>query len=105
MPKKGPFDWITRTACSSHGEYLDTDRLLNLGYGNLVLRNKTHIYLGQGVIFALACLALIWVISANWDIIASGRGLSGMKALPVLLTLPPLHLLHLNNKCNHPFLL
>ena len=77
MPKKGPFDWITRTACSSHGEYLDTDRLLNLGYGNLVLRNKTHIYLGQGVIFALACLALIWVISANWDIIASGRGLSG----------------------------
>jgi len=77
MPKKGPFDWITRTACSSHGEYLDTEQLLNLGYGNLVLRHKTHIYLGQGVIIAVVLLALFWVVSANWDIIASGKGLSG----------------------------
>jgi len=77
MPEKGPFERITRTAYSSHGEYLDTERLLHLGYGNLVLRHKSHIFLGQGVIFALAFLALIWVISANWDIIASGRGLSG----------------------------
>jgi len=77
MQKKGPFDWITRTVCSSHGEYLDTDHLLNLGYGNLVLRHKTNIYLGQGVIIAVVLLALFWVVSANWDIIASGKGLSG----------------------------
>ena len=77
MPKKGPFDWITRTACSPHGEYLDTDHLLQLRYGNLVLRHKTHIFLGQGVIIAVVLLTLFWAVSANWDIIASGKGLSG----------------------------
>ncbi len=77
MPKNGHFDWITRAAWSSHGEYLDTDHLLNLGYGNLVLRHKNHIFLGYGVIIAVVLLALFWVVSANWDIIASGKGHSG----------------------------
>ena len=77
MLKNEPLDWITRAACSSHGEYLDTEQLLKLGYGNLVLRHKNHIFLGQGVIIAVVLLALFWVVSANWDIIASGKGLSG----------------------------
>jgi protein TonB len=63
-------------AMSFREEFLDTDHLLRLGYGNLVLRHQSHLFLGQGVIIAVVLLALFWVVSANWDIIASSKGLS-----------------------------
>lgn len=62
-------------------EFLDTDRLRKLRYGNLVLRRKSHFFLTHGVLVALLLFALFWLVTANWEIIASGREFSG-KATP-----------------------
>jgi periplasmic protein TonB len=62
-------------------EFLDTDRLLKLHYGNLVLRRQAHLFLGCGVIAAIALLLFFGLLTINWESIASGRELSG-KATP-----------------------
>ncbi|MCX6178953.1 MAG: energy transducer TonB [Chlorobiales bacterium] len=76
MPKMGSFVRVLRPACFYRDEYLDTERLLKLRYGNLVLRHQSHLFLCQGVGFAVVLLVLFWIVTANWDIIASGRGFS-----------------------------
>lgn len=60
-------------------EYLDTERLRNLNYGNLILRHRQPLFLGYGVFTALSLLALLWYAAANFDIdiIAAGRNGSG----------------------------
>ena len=62
-------------------EFLDTDRMLKLHYGNLVLRRQAHLFLGCGVIAAIVLLLFFWLLTINWESIASGRELSG-KATP-----------------------
>jgi len=56
-------------------EFLDTDRLLKLNYGNLVLRRQTHLFLSHGVVTAIVLLAFFWLVTANWQNIASLMGL------------------------------
>ena len=47
-------------------EFLDTDRLRQLPYGNLVLRRQAHLFLTHGVITAIVFLGLFWLVEANW---------------------------------------
>ncbi len=54
-------------------EYLDTDRMRNLHYGNLVLRRSAHLYLGYGVLVAISFLAVVWFVVANLDVTVAGR--------------------------------
>jgi periplasmic protein TonB len=54
--------------------FLDTDRLRGIGYGNLVLRRQSHLYLAHGVIVSVILLVLFWAGSANWDRIAGVFG-------------------------------
>ncbi len=54
--------------------FLDTDLLRGIGYGNLVLRHQSHLYLVHGVIVSVILLGLFWVGSANWDRIAGVFG-------------------------------
>ncbi|NTV98549.1 MAG: energy transducer TonB [Chlorobiaceae bacterium] len=56
-------------------EFLDTDRLRKLTYGNLVLRRQAHLFLSHGVILASVLLGLFWIVSANWKTIGSLFGL------------------------------
>ena len=58
-------------------EFLDTDSLLKLEYGNLVLRRQSHLFLAWGVTTAIALLLLIWLFAINWENIDSGLELSG----------------------------
>jgi len=46
--------------------FLDTERLRQITYGNLVLRQQSHLYLGHGVIVAVLFLSVFWLVSANW---------------------------------------
>ncbi len=62
-------------------EFLDTDRLRQIDYGNLVLRRKMHHYLGIGVLFSIALLLLFWFVTFNWDDVASAGRRSSGKAL------------------------
>lgn len=62
-------------------EFLDTDCLLKLDYGNLVLRRQAHLFLGCGVLASTALLLFFWLLIINWDFIASGQGVSG-RAVP-----------------------
>lgn len=55
------------TSCSSSNEFLDTDCLRHLSYGNLVLRRQAHLFLGHGVLTAVVFLALFWLVVANWQ--------------------------------------
>lgn len=57
-------------------EFLDTERLRHIGYGNLVLRRQAHLFLSHGVLVALLSLFLFWTVSANWRTIASWAGFS-----------------------------
>lgn len=68
-----PFPWL------AVNEYLDTERLRNLSYGNLILRHRQPLFLGYGVFTALSLLALFWYTAANFDIdiVAAGRNGSG----------------------------
>lgn len=56
-------------------EFLDTDRLRQLSYGNLVLRRQAHLFLSHGVITAIVLLGLFWLVTANWQTLASLTGL------------------------------
>ena len=58
-------------------EYLDTDRLRHLPYGNLALRRQSHLFLTHGVITAIVLLGLFWGVTANWQRIVSLTGLFG----------------------------
>jgi periplasmic protein TonB len=65
-------------------EFLDTDRLRKLGYGNLVLRRQAHLFLSHGVILASVLLGLFWIVSANWSTIGSLFGLLDRDDHPVV---------------------
>lgn len=56
-------------------EFLDTEILRGVTYGNLVLRKQSHLYLVHGVIAAVAFLLCFWLISANWDALTGWTGL------------------------------
>ncbi len=56
-------------------EFLDTDRLRQLPYGNLVLRRQAHLFLTYGVITAIVFLGLFWLVAANWNSITLLTGL------------------------------
>ncbi len=55
-------------------DYLDTDVIRGISYGNLFLRKQSHLYLVHGVIVAVLLLGGFWVASANWDILTSWTG-------------------------------
>jgi len=57
----------------SDEEFLDTDSLRCLPYGNLVLRRQSHLFLGGGVLAASGLLLLFWLAITHLDFIASGR--------------------------------
>lgn len=65
-------------------EFLDTDRLLKLPYGNLFLRRQAHLFLSHGVITAVVLLAFFWLITANWQSIASLTGLFDKDTKPMV---------------------
>ncbi len=48
-------------------DFLDTEIIRGITYGNLFLRKQSHLYLGHGVIVAVALLAGFWLVSANWE--------------------------------------
>lgn len=56
-------------------EFLDTDRLRQLSYGNLVLRRQAHLFLSHGVITAIVLLGCFWLVTANWQTLVSLTGL------------------------------
>ena len=56
-------------------EFLDTEILRGINYGNLFLRKQSHLYLGHGVIAAVAFLLFFWLISANWSALTGWTGL------------------------------
>ncbi|ASQ90987.1 energy transducer TonB [Prosthecochloris sp. GSB1] len=58
-------------------EFLDTEDLRGISYGNLFLRKQSHLYLGHGVIVAFLCLGCFWLVSANWDRLTAWTGLFG----------------------------
>jgi periplasmic protein TonB len=62
-------------SCSFQEEFLDTDRLRQLSYGNLVLRRQAHLFLSYGVLTAIVLLGLFWLVTANWQTLASLTGL------------------------------
>lgn len=55
-------------------EFLDTESLRKLNYGNLVLRRQAHLFLSHGVITAVLLLSLFWLVTANWKTISSLTG-------------------------------
>lgn len=48
-------------------QFLDTDTLRQVSYGNLALRREAHLYLTHGVVFSVLFLMLFWTVSANWN--------------------------------------
>ncbi len=71
-------DTFRRKAASTWAfreEFLDTDRLRCISYGNLVLRRQAHLFLTHGVILASVLLCVFWIVSANWSTIGSLFGL------------------------------
>ncbi len=62
------------TLSSFDDEFLDTDRLRQLPYGNLVLRRQSHRFLSQGVLVAMLFLALFWLVAANWQRVTQWTG-------------------------------
>ncbi len=70
---KGTF--LKKVLSWSYGEeFLDTDRLRQLHYGNLVLRRQAHLFLSHGVISAIVLLGIFWLVTANWHTLASLTG-------------------------------
>jgi len=65
-------------------EFLDTDSLRQLSYGNLVLRRHAHLFLTHGVLTAIVLLAVFWLVSANWQTLVSLTGLFGKDDKPVI---------------------
>ncbi len=62
---------------SSGTEFLDTDSLRRLPYGNLVLRRQSHLFLGSGVLAATMLLMLFLLVTTHLDFIAFGRKAHG----------------------------
>ena len=58
-------------------DFLDTEIIRGIGYGNLVLRRQSHLFLAHGVIAAVALLAGFWLISVNWEKLTAWTGLFG----------------------------
>jgi len=56
-------------------QFLDTDRLRNINYGNLVLRREAHLFLTHGVIVSVLLLLVFGVVSANWNNLMAFTGL------------------------------
>ncbi|NTU57679.1 MAG: energy transducer TonB [Chlorobiaceae bacterium] len=56
-------------------QFLDTDRLRRISYGNLVLRREAHLFLTHGVIVSVICLLCFWLVSANWNNLMALTGL------------------------------
>ena len=56
-------------------QFLDTDRLRNIHYGNLVLRREAHLFLTHGVILSVVFLIVFWLASANWNHLMAFTGL------------------------------
>ncbi|ACD90992.1 MAG: TonB family protein [Chlorobium limicola] len=65
-------------------EFLDTDRLRKIDYGNLALRRKAHLFLSHGVITAIVLLGLFWLVTANWHSILSLAGFAGKDDEPMV---------------------
>ena len=65
-------------------EFLDTDRLRSLHYGNLFLRRQAHLFLSHGVVIAIALLSFFWLITANWERIASLTGFFDKDTHPMV---------------------
>jgi periplasmic protein TonB len=75
----------TKAKAWSFGEeFLDTDRLRKLAYGNLVLRRQAHLFLSHGVILASVLLGIFWIVSANWSTLSSLFGLLDKDDHPVV---------------------
>ncbi len=47
-------------------DYLDTDKIRHLTYGNLVLRRQYHIFMAKGVGYSLAIVIGIFLIYVSW---------------------------------------
>jgi protein TonB len=56
-------------------QFLDTERLRQISYGNLVLRRQAHLFLSHGVTVSVLLLSVFWIVSANWQAITSLTGL------------------------------
>jgi len=63
-------------------EFLDTDRLRSIDYGNLALRRQAHLFLSHGVITAIVLLCMFWLVSANWNRLLSLAGISPDEDAP-----------------------
>jgi len=48
-------------------QFLDTDRLRHINYGNLALRREAHLFLTHGVVVSVLLLFAFWTVSANWN--------------------------------------
>ena len=85
--KKIHQDTFRKKALSSWSfgeQFLDTDRLRKLAYGNLVLRRQAHLFLTHGVLVAIAILGVFWLITANWQSLVSLTGLFGKADKPMV---------------------
>lgn len=56
-------------------QFLDTDVLRHINYGNLVLRREAHLFLTHGVIVSVLFLFSFWLVSANWNKLMAITGL------------------------------
>jgi protein TonB len=56
-------------------QFLDTDRLRHISYGNLVFRREAHLFLTHGVIVSIVSLLFFWLVSANWNNLMAVTGL------------------------------
>ncbi len=56
-------------------EFLDTHRLRQVNYGNLVLRREAHLFLTHGVLVSVMFLLFFWVASANWNNLMAFTGM------------------------------
>ena len=65
-------------------EFLDTDRLRRLSYGNLALRRQAHLFLSHGVITAIVLLGIFWLVTANWQKLVSLTGWFGNDDKPMI---------------------
>ncbi len=60
----------------SFGEdFLDTENIRGIAYGNLFLRKQSHLYLVHGVLVAVLLLACFWLVSANWSTLTGWTGI------------------------------
>ncbi len=55
-------------------DYLDTDVIRGISYGNLFLRKYSHIYLFKGVVGALVFFGLFWLATTNWETLTAWSG-------------------------------